>query len=142
MILRDTVPTDRDEHPRSPCYDDLRFISKDPGLAAEAVEICGGCEFRACVPVLRQIMRSPTSRSTLEGVWDGKHYTENTTGRRAPAERPPVPINIEGRVTHCHRGHEMDEKNAYWSAQGKRNCRACQRDARRRYKDRQKGDAA
>lgn len=87
MILRDTVPADRDQHPRSPCYDDVRFISKDPGLAAEAVEICGGCEFRACVPVLAEILADPTARQFVEGVWDGRYYSQNTTGKSKPRGR-------------------------------------------------------
>lgn len=73
----------RDEHPRSPCYDDRRFTSIKPEDVREALAICGGCTFRACVPVLRQIRESVTDRGQLEGVWDGRYYSPGTTAARA-----------------------------------------------------------
>lgn len=36
--------------------------------------------------------------------------------------------------THCLRGHPYDEANTYVTPDGRRNCRACGRDAVRRYK--------
>ena len=35
--------------------------------------------------------------------------------------------------THCRHGHEYDEANTYW-ASGARRCRACNREAQRRWK--------
>ena len=39
-------------------------------------------------------------------------------------------------ITHCPQGHEYDEVNTYISQDGKRHCRECRREARRRYRER------
>ena len=82
-MIRDTVPRALDTHPRSACYDDIRFISKDPELAAEAVEICAGCEFRACRQVARDL--TVAERANREGTWDGALYIN---GRRHTEPKP------------------------------------------------------
>lgn len=84
-MIRDTVPRAADQHPRSPCYNDLRFISPDRELGAQATKICETCEFRACRPVLLQILSRPTDANALEGTWDGKHYRETRDPARVVA---------------------------------------------------------
>jgi hypothetical protein len=74
-------PQPREHVTRSPCYDDLRFITHEPAAQREAIAICKSCTDRVCRPVLRDILSSPTARSVLEGVWDGKGYSQNTTGK-------------------------------------------------------------
>jgi hypothetical protein len=70
-----------DEHPHSPCYDDLRFISTNPRDVAEAITICAGCTDRACKPILAEILTRPTDRAVVEGVWDGTYYSAGVTAR-------------------------------------------------------------
>jgi hypothetical protein len=46
------------------------------------------------------------------------------------------------RYTHCKHGHPFDEENTYWVKRGKywfRNCRACNREAQRRFQRRRRG---
>lgn len=80
--MTDTGRT-RDEHPRSPCYADPRFTSHRPADIAPALAICARCTDHACQPVLAELLADVTSRRTLEGVWDGNYYSQNTTGRTA-----------------------------------------------------------
>lgn len=42
--------------------------------------------------------------------------------------------------THCPQGHPYDGENLYVSPQGKRQCRACRREAFRRYLQRKRGE--
>lgn len=74
-----------DEQPRSPCYGDRRFTTNKPHDIAEAIAICVGCTFRACQPILADILANPTNAQCLEGVWDGEYYSQSTTARRETA---------------------------------------------------------
>lgn len=133
-MIRDTVPRAHDHHPRSPCYDDLRFISGNSAVGEEAKKVCATCTFRACQPVLAEILANPTSAAHLEGTWDGEFYSEKRNEKRR--------LDEANRPTYCHRGHELNEANAYKDARGRHSCRMCGREARKRYVERQKGDAA
>lgn len=44
--------------------------------------------------------------------------------------------NYHARKTHCKHGHPFDEANTYWPRAGKRDCRACIRERRRRCDER------
>lgn len=44
--------------------------------------------------------------------------------------------------TRCPQDHPYDEENTYWHPKGGRICRTCSREAKRRYKERQKRKAA
>lgn len=44
--------------------------------------------------------------------------------------------------TVCDSGHELDEANTYWRPNGRRDCRACMRDRKARWKARQAERAA
>jgi hypothetical protein len=70
-----------DEHPHSPCYDDLRFISTNPNDVAAALAICGTCTDRACKPILADLLSTPTGAAYIEGTWDGQFYSDS---RRQP----------------------------------------------------------
>lgn len=39
---------------------------------------------------------------------------------------------VNARKTHCHRGHPFDEENTYFRPNGRRSCRRCSREDRRR----------
>jgi len=74
-------PQPRERTTRPACYGDPRFTTHEPAAQREAIAICKSCADRVCRPVLRDILASPTARSVLEGVWDGKGYSQNTTGK-------------------------------------------------------------
>lgn len=78
-------PPGADETPKSPCYGDARFTSTDPADVKAAKAICRGCVDRACVPVLLELRADITHWRNLEGVWDGRYYSPNTSGKRESA---------------------------------------------------------
>lgn len=43
------------------------------------------------------------------------------------------PSTINAKKTHCKCGHEFTEANTYWTKNGRRNCRICQREHARRH---------
>ena len=67
----------------SPCYDDARFTTTRPADVRAALDICGTCTARICRPVLAAIVRDVTARGQLEGVWDGRYYSQETNRRHA-----------------------------------------------------------
>lgn len=42
-------------------------------------------------------------------------------------------------VTHCHRGHLYDEENTYYRSDGRRMCKTCGRENKRRNAEKKKG---
>lgn len=67
--------------PAPACKGDRRFTSNASVDVAEAVTICRTCEDRVCRPILADILASPTDRTHVEGVWDGRYYSAGTTGK-------------------------------------------------------------
>jgi hypothetical protein len=104
-----TLPSTRDEHPRSPCYDDIRFISNKPRSITEAIAICATCVDRACQPILADIMARPTDRAVVEGVWDGDYYSQGVTARR-DKERAMTHGTAHGARVHRRRGETPCDK--------------------------------
>lgn len=63
-----------------------------------------------------------------------RHFNENRAAGTA-VSRAGI------RLTHCRRGHLLDEANTYVPPSGKRECRACANDRSRRYKRRKRAAA-
>lgn len=82
--------------------------------------VCHKCDVPACVNP-DHLFLGTYSENIQDSIAKGR-FTRNR-GPRA-------------RKTHCHRGHPFDEENTYVSPTGSRRCRACGREAVRRYKAR------
>ena len=57
--------------------------------------------------------------------------------RRENCRRSPIMGKWKLATTHCPEGHEYNSDNTYTDKRGKRNCRACGRQAQREYRERQ-----
>ena len=53
--------------------------------------------------------------------------------------RADGPTAINARKTQCPQGHPYDEANTYYSGDGKRYCRQCMKDSKKRSRDRARG---
>lgn len=66
-----------------------------------------------------------------EHLWVGT-VPENTADMIAKGRLVPHYLNL----THCKHGHPLSGDNLYMTPDGRRNCRACRREAARRYQAR------
>jgi hypothetical protein len=104
----------------------------------------GSRECRICVRAKRKewLDANPKNREKRK-QWFRRNWARTKAEKNAKrntkyrAENPvPQPI------THCHKGHALVEGNVYLSKSGRRNCRACHKEAQTAYTERRKSLSA
>lgn len=86
------------------------------------------------LPIVRHLDGNPRNNVVANLAWGT--YSDNV---RDSIEHGTY-VNGNAGITHCKNGHEFTVKNTYVTRAGARACRACQRDAQRRYEARKKRD--
>lgn len=65
--------------------------------------------------------------------------SSNKWGRAYPLKRLRTEVFVNRERTHCTRGHEYSEANAYFTPDGRRQCRTCHNERNRAWRAKNKG---
>ena len=104
------------------------FFADSPQLQAEAIAICETCLVRD------DCLTFAVRTGQQYGIWGGQPQqimrrliAADRAGR--PHQRQAPASHPQASKTHCKYGHPFDADNTYYTADGRRRCRTCLREA-------------